>query len=155
MTSNPLNAPVATPETKPTAIAGSVGIPISTESLPINTEASTIIAATLRSIPAVSMIRVWAAANIPTIVTCWTIKERLKAEKNLPPAIKPKPITLRIKIITGTIVGFPWRKCWIFFRVDCSSTSKIWWSWYASPISLENLGWSFRSLEMSSDILFI
>ena len=58
VTSNPLKAPVAIPETIPTAIAGSVGIPISTESLPINTEASTIIAATLRSIPAVSIIRV-------------------------------------------------------------------------------------------------
>ena len=70
VTSNPLNAPVAIPEIKPIAIAGNVGIPISTESFPINTDAKTIIAATLKSIPAVKIINVCAAANIPTIVTC-------------------------------------------------------------------------------------
>ena len=70
VTSNPLKAPVAIPDSIPTAIAGSVGIPISTESLPINTDANTIMAATLRSIPAVRIIRVCAAAKIPTIVTC-------------------------------------------------------------------------------------
>jgi len=35
------------------------------------------------------------------------MSDKLKAEKNFPPAIKPKAITLNIKIITGTIVGFP------------------------------------------------
>ena len=70
VTNNPLNAPVATPEIKPIAIAGKVGIPKSTESFPITTDARTIIAATLKSIPAVKMIKVCAAANIPTIVTC-------------------------------------------------------------------------------------
>ena len=33
------------------------------------------------------------------------------AEKNFPPAINPNAITLKIKIITGTIVGLPCRKC--------------------------------------------
>ena len=70
VTSRPLNAPVAIPDIKPIAIAGSVGIPISTESFPIKTEAKTIIAATLKSIPAVNIIKVCAAAKIPTIVTC-------------------------------------------------------------------------------------
>ena len=70
VTSRPLNAPVAIPDIKPIAIAGRVGIPISTDSFPINTEAKTIIAATLKSIPAVNIIKVCAAAKIPTIVTC-------------------------------------------------------------------------------------
>ena len=35
------------------------------------------------------------------------IKDKLKAEKNFPPAISPNVITLNTKIITGTIVGFP------------------------------------------------
>ena len=155
VTSNPLKAPVAIPEINPTAIAGRVGTPISTESLPMNTDAKTIIAATLKSIPAVNIIRVWAAARIPTIVTCCTIRDKLKAEKNFPPAMKPNAITLNIKIITGTIVGLPWRKCWIFFSVVCSPKSKEWWSWSFSPISVVNLGWSFRSLEMSSETLLI
>ena len=42
----------------PTIIAKEVGNPICTDSFPINTEASTIIAATLRSIPAVKIIKV-------------------------------------------------------------------------------------------------
>ena len=70
VTNKPLNAPVNTPATIPTIIAGSVGIPISTDNLPIKTDARTIIAATLRSIPAVKIISVWAAARMPTMVTC-------------------------------------------------------------------------------------
>ena len=58
VTNNPLKAPVATPEIIPTMIAGKVGIPISTESFPMNTDASTIMAATLKSIPAVKIIKV-------------------------------------------------------------------------------------------------
>ena len=42
----------------PTRMAGNVGMPISTESFPIKTDAKTIIAATLRSIPAVRIISV-------------------------------------------------------------------------------------------------
>ena len=58
VTNKPLNAPVATPEIIPTRMAGNVGMPISTESFPIKTDAKTIIAATLRSIPAVRIISV-------------------------------------------------------------------------------------------------
>ena len=54
------------------------GMPSTTANLPMTTEQSTMIAATERSMPAVRMIRLWAAARMPMIDTCCMIKREIE-----------------------------------------------------------------------------
>ena len=58
VTNQPFKYPQIAPLAMPTIIATDVGMPICTESFPMKTEAKTIIAATLKSIPAVRIINV-------------------------------------------------------------------------------------------------
>ncbi len=108
---SPFIIPAAVPPIRPTMIAIGVGRPRFTPRLPIITDIRTMIAATLRSMPAVMMIRLCAAARMPMIDTCCMIKLRLKGEKNLPPAIKPKAARLSTSTMTGTKVGLLCKTC--------------------------------------------
>ncbi len=111
VTKNPFSAPAQIPPMQPITMAIGAGMPMVTASCPIMTDIRTMIAPTERSIPAVRITRLWAAARIPMIDTCCMISDRLNGEKNLLPATKPKMMIENIRTITGTIVGLPCRKC--------------------------------------------
>ncbi len=75
------------------------------------TDDNTMIAATDRSIPAVSTTKLCAAAKIPITETCCRISDRLKGWKKRSPAITPNARILSSSTMTGTIVGLPCKKC--------------------------------------------
>ena len=63
------------------------------------------IAPTLRSMPAVRMTRLCAAATMPTIWTCWRTSVSAKGEKKRSPISTPKTRTEAISTISGTSAG--------------------------------------------------
>ena len=69
-TNHPFNAPIAVPAVNPIKTDSSTGIPYLKVNWPIKTEVITAIAPTDKSIPAVRMTILCAAATIPTIWTC-------------------------------------------------------------------------------------
>ena len=71
---------------------------------PMTTELNTMIAATLRSMPAVRITSVCATPRMPITVTCWTMSEKLNAVKKLS-AAAPNRIRLAVSTISGAAVG--------------------------------------------------
>ncbi len=62
-------------------------------------------APTERSMPAVRITSVCAAATMPVMATCCRISVSEKAEKNLPPSVTPKISNDRTSTINGTAAG--------------------------------------------------
>ncbi|MNE95061.1 hypothetical protein D3C80_1931040 [compost metagenome] len=71
----------------------------------MTTEDKTMIAPTERSIPAVRITKVCAAATMPVIATCCRISVSAKAEKNFPPSVMPKTSNDITSTISGTAAG--------------------------------------------------
>ena len=69
------------------------------------------IAPTLRSIPAVRIIRLCAAATMPTIWTCCRISVKANGEKNLDPNNRPNTAIATSNTIKGTSDGLACSVC--------------------------------------------
>ncbi len=131
VTRNPFSIPARMPPTNPIRMASGAGTPSVIASCPIMTDIKTMIAPTERSIPAVRITRLCAAARMPMIETCCTISDRLNGEKNFGPASAPKMMIEMTRTITGTIVGLPCRKCCV-----ASRKFRFLWSNCATALSL-------------------
>ena len=109
--STPFSRPQASPMTRPMPRTSSPGIASSAEICPSTTVASSMMAPTDRSMPAVRMMIVWPMASVPTTMTCCAMRERLLGSRNRGD-ISEKAAIIMTSTNAGPMIGWLCSRCW-------------------------------------------